>query len=101
MMKEKMKKGRKKVKLLKLTFRKLYIKFKNKIEISERATYNISLQLKSYDNTLKDEENLNYLTGFKLSERNASGKLLLIPPSPFQSAIKCEMALINRSMTIQ
>ena len=38
MMKENMKKGRKKVELLKLTFKKLYKKLTNKIEISERAT---------------------------------------------------------------
>jgi hypothetical protein len=62
--------------MLKLTFRKLYKKLKNKIEISERATYNISLQLKSDGNTLEDEENINYLTEFKLSERNTLGKLL-------------------------
>ena len=89
-MKENMKKGRKKVELLKLTFRKFYKKLTNKIEISERATYNIFLQLKSDDNT-EDEENLNYLTKFKVSERNASGKHLLIPPSPCQSVNKCEM----------
>ena len=89
-MKGNMKKGRNKIELLKLTFRKLYKKWKNKIKISQRATYNISLRLKSDDNT-EDEENLNYLTKFKVSERNASGKHLLIPPSPCQSVNKCEM----------
>ena len=66
--------GRKKVELLKLTFRKLYKKLKNKIEISERATYNISVQLQSCDNTLEDEECFGYLTRFNLWESNVSGK---------------------------
>ena len=70
MMKENMKKGRKKVELLKLFFRKFYKKLRNKIEISERATYNISVQLQSCDNTLEDEECFGYLTRFNLWESN-------------------------------
>ena len=78
MRKENMKKGRKKVELSKLTFRKLYKKLKNKIEISERATYNISVQLQSCDNTLEDEECFGYLTRFNLWENNVSGNTFYI-----------------------
>ena len=56
-----MKQGRKKIKMLNLTFRKLYKKLKNKIEISKGASYNISVQLKSCEETLGDEVNSDYL----------------------------------------
>ena len=65
-----MKKGEKKIKLLKLIFRKLYKKLKNEIEISEGATYNVSLQLKYCEETLGGEGN--YLTRFELCK----GKVL-------------------------
>ena len=56
-MKENLKNTRERLTFLKLTFRKLCKKLKDKMEISERATYNISLQLKSYEDILVDEEN--------------------------------------------
>ena len=75
MTKENMKKkGRKTVELLKQTFRKLYKKMINKIEISERATYNISVELKPHNNCMQDAESL---TVSKPNERNASGNLFL------------------------
>ena len=64
-----MKQIRKKIELLCLTFKKLYMKLRNKMEISEGATYNISLQLKSCED-LEDKEDLDY---FKLLESKVSG----------------------------
>ena len=78
MMEENMKKGRNKVKVLKLTCRKLYKKLRNKIRSSERATYNISVQLQSCDNTLEDEESFDYLTRFNVWESKVSGNTLFL-----------------------
>ena len=58
-----MKRSRKKIELLKLTFIKLCKKLKKKNKISDGATYNISLQSK-YCEDLEDEENIDYLTRF-------------------------------------
>ena len=77
MMEENMKKGRNKVKVLKLTFRKLYKKLINKLE-HQRATYNISVQLQSCDNTLEDEESFDYLTRFNVWESKVSGNTFFL-----------------------
>ena len=60
-----MKQGRKKIEMLNLTFRNLYKKLKNKIEISKGASYNISVQLKSCEKTLGDEGDSDYVTRSK------------------------------------
>ena len=78
MMKENMKKGRKKAELLKFTFRKFYKKLRNKIRASEKATYNISVQLQSCDNTLEDEESFDYLTRFNVWESMVSGNTFFV-----------------------
>ena len=54
-----MKQIRKKIELLCLTFKKLYMKLRNKMEISEGAPYNISIQLKTGEETLGNSD---YLT---------------------------------------
>jgi hypothetical protein len=69
-----MKMGRRKIELLKITFRKLYKKLINKIEKSERATYSISVKLQSRDNMLEDGESFGYLDRFYLWESKVSGK---------------------------
>ena len=48
--------------MLYLTFWKLFKKLKNKIGISKGASYIISVQLKSCEETLGDEGNSDYLT---------------------------------------
>ena len=68
MKEEIMKTGRSKIELLKLTFRKLWKKLKNKIKRSEGDTYNISLQFKSCED-LEDKEDLDY---FKLLDSKVS-----------------------------